>query len=137
MHKHLLLLLLLLPAITLLADDHLVVGGRDGQVIHTQDLSTLQKLTFSPTAMQIHTTDGEVQSIALEGMGRITFDSTEGIDLVKEDLSAIEGEVTIYSIDGRLVKRASSWDNSLVQTLTPGNYVAQIGKRTIKFSFTK
>lgn len=132
MRKNILLLTLLTLAASIYANDYMIVGGRDGQVILSQDLSTLQKLTFTAQTMQIHTTDGEVTEIALDGIGNIKFDDVEGISITRDDMSNLKGETRIYALDGHLVARAEGWTELLYQSLPAGTYAVRIGNRTIK-----
>jgi len=132
MKRNLLLLALLTLTASSYAEEQMVVGGRDGQVILTQDLKTLQKLTFTAQAMQIHTSNGEITEIALEGIGNIKFDDVEGISITRDDMSNLKGETRVYALDGHLVARAEGWTELLYQSLPAGTYAVRIGDRTIK-----
>lgn len=132
MKRNLLLLALLTLTASSYAEEQMVVGGRDGQVILTQDLKTLQKLTFTAQTMQIHTSNGEITEIALEGIGNIKFDDVEGISITRDDMSNLKGETRVYALDGHLVARAEGWTELLYQSLPAGTYAVRIGDRTIK-----
>lgn len=132
MRKIILLLTLLTLTANVFADNQMVVGGRDGQVILSQDLSTLQKLTFTAQSMLVHTTDGQITEVALEGLGIITFTDVEGISITQDDMSNLSGKTCVYTLDGRLVTTVEHWSEELFRSLASGTYAVRIGEKTIK-----
>ena len=138
--------LLAVCALSAQADNYqyLTVSGTDGDTSFA--VSSIQRITFTATTMELHMTDGRQESLPLSSLSRMFFTAESlGIapltptqsklhfagGVLRADLGAGE-RVTLYSMKGEQVFTTNVSGTYDLTRLTKGVYIVKVGNETKK-----